>query len=120
MATRSALLNLASGQMVYVHWDGSPETRLPILREGYADPVSANALFARCANTDVSELASTLAESVFYDQRGEDGCVFDKVEPANVANALGVLQNSDCEYLYAWDGVRWDWAKVVQNWAAAQ
>lgn len=117
MATRSALLNMTTGQMNYVHWDGYPygETgRMAVLELGYNDADSVEALFERCFNSDISVLGPTIETSVFYDQRGESGRQWTNLK-TNIESALKSLKYSDCEYLYIWNGEKWNWISLAQS-----
>jgi hypothetical protein len=116
MATRSALLNMTTGQMNYVHNDGYPggeRGRMSILELGYNDPDSVKALFQRCFNTDISVLGPTIETSVFYDQRGESGRQWTNLK-TDIENAIKSLEYSDCEYLYTWNGTKWNWIDLYQ------
>lgn len=73
MATRSRIgMRNANDTFtsVYVHWDGSPDTRMPILNEFYNTPEKIEELLS---HGGISSLAGSIEETVFYHRdRGEE------------------------------------------------
>jgi hypothetical protein len=102
MATRSyvGILNPdKSIRYIYVHYDGSPSWRLPILRESYNTPETVNALLDL---GDASTLVNTLEDSKFYHRdRGED---FKEVKATKASFYLD-LPKDEIFYLF-----------IVDNW----
>jgi hypothetical protein len=109
MATRSAIFNEATGQLRYIHFDGYPEGVGSTLAIYYGTTDRVSALYARAAASDLSCLAATTAGSEWYDD-GELAFPFHYIAPG----AYIAVQNSDCEYMYTWDGVRWTVRKIAR------
>jgi hypothetical protein len=101
MATRSAIFNEATGQLRYIHFDGYPEGVGSTLVIHYGTQDRVEELYARAASSDLSSLKPTIDKSVWYDE--ELTFPFHYI----AGGAWSAVQNSDCEYMYTWNGVRW-------------
>ena len=85
---------------VYVHWDGHPESRYPLLRQYYNSEEAARSIVE---TGDMSSLATTLKESVVYgpeDATGPNDYDSFKDLVAGARESMG-------EYLYLWDNGKW-------------
>ena len=107
MATRSAIFNEATGQLRYIHFDGYPERVGVVLSTHYGTTDRVEALFVRAAAADLCCLAATPAGSEWYD---DEKLAFPYHYTA--PGAYIAVQNSDCEYMYTWNGVRWTVRKI--------
>ena len=85
---------------VYVHWDGHPESRYPLLRQYYNSEEAARSIVE---TGDMSSLATTLKESVVYGPEDATGPNdYDSFKEL-VEGARGSMG----EYLYLWDNNKW-------------
>ena len=109
MATRSriGIVNAdRSVTSVYVHWDGSPDTRMPILEGHYNTPQKIDELLA---NGDISALENTIADTQFYHR--------DRGEELRIMNSESVQEffydafSMSEEYVYLFDNNSW----IVRN-----
>ena len=103
MATRSTIA-LSTGEgfrSVYCHWDGYEEGVGQTLKDHWTTPESIMALLD---NGDLSSLGASLAESVFYQDRGED-------TPAHLFASkdewIDYAVNCGCEYAYLFVNGTW-------------
>jgi hypothetical protein len=102
MSTRSAIFNESAGQLRYIHFDGYPEGVGNTLSIHYGTQDRVDALFARAASSDMSSLSPTVNTCEWYD---DEELTFPLHYTAG--GAYSAVQNSDCEYMYTWNGVRW-------------
>ena len=106
MATRSriAVRNTTDEgfKSVYVHWDGSPDTRMPILNTYWMDESKVRELIA---GGSISSLQDTIADTIFYSRdRGEDLVV---KESTNFTDLKWNYSSMSEEYLYVFDNGEW-------------
>jgi len=105
MATRSriGLVNEdRSVTSIYVHWDGHPDTRMPILEKSYSSEDSLKTLLS---HGSISELRDSITETIFYHR--------DRSEPLDIRTSrtieeffTGAFSMSE-EYVYLFDNNRW-------------
>lgn len=86
---------------VYVHWDGHPETRYPLLREYYNTEEAARAIVDV---GDMSSLGCTLEDSVVYGPEDASG----PNDYATFKELLTGTSESMGEYLYLWEDGKWN------------
>jgi hypothetical protein len=101
MGTRCAIFNEPTGQLRYIGHDGYPEGVGNTLAVHYGTQDRVDALYARAASSDMSSLAPTVDKCLWYDEK----LTFPGHH--NRETVADAYRWSDCEYLYAWDGVRW-------------
>jgi hypothetical protein len=100
MATRSRIaVKLENGgyKSVYVHWDGSPDTRGPLLTECYPTLDAANALIA---GGDMSSVGLTVDDSVYFARDRGESLNFDIQDSLT---ELMTRHGSDEEYIYIYE-----------------
>lgn len=103
MATRSTIaLSTPEGiRSIYCHWDGYEEGVGQALKDHWTTPEAISELLD---NGDLSSLGASLAESVFYKDRGED-------VPALLFKSEGEWLdygvNCGCEYAYLFVNGAW-------------
>jgi len=103
MATRSTIaLSTTDGiRAIYCHWDGYEEGVGATLKSHWPTP---EAIMALLDNGDLSSLGASLAESVFYKDRGED-------TPAHLFKSesdwIDYGVNHGCEYAYLFVNGAW-------------
>ena len=108
MATRSYIakeINDGEFLSIYVHWDGSPDTRLPILEKTYTTEAMVDKLIEL---GDLSSIDEDFEKNVSYASRGED---WDDVKPC--MRTLQELRQHEYAYIFRKDG-EWDFYK--NNW----
>lgn len=90
----------AGYRYVYVHWDGYPEYRYPLLRHCYNSTELVEKLIAL---GDMSGLNETIESCSPYNEPDSAFrvCHTDK-------ELLDAAHGSDAEYVYVWDGSRWN------------
>lgn len=99
MGTRSSIVNVATNQHIYCHFDGYPEHMLPALNS----ILSSNTGAELVAMGDASCLDKSLVDSVFYARdRQEDLAIgtCDLTTIDGVTAFVTYLKNSDMEYVY--------------------
>jgi hypothetical protein len=87
---------------IYSHWDGYP-AHVGILLKSFYD--TADTVTALLDRGDVSSLGSTLEETNFFGDRGEDD-VFAK-EFTDIAEAVQYYTECWCEYFYVFEDGIW-------------
>ena len=106
MATRSTIaVDLPEGiRAIYCHWDGYPDEEGGVgetLKHHYT---KLRDIINLLDNGDLSVLKSTIEESVFYKERGED-------TPAQIFKSesdwLDYANNCGCEYSYLFSENKW-------------
>lgn len=85
---------------VYVHWDGHPESRYPLLRQYYNSEEAARSIVEM---GDMSSLAPVLEESVVYGPEDATG----PNDYDNFKDLVAGARGSMGEYLYLWDTDKW-------------
>lgn len=111
MATRSriAYRHADTGiyRSVYVHWDGSPDTRMPLLNEYWNTLPAVTELIS---NGDISALWGTMEDTIFYHR--------DRNESLNImiSESLNELVwdtgRASEEYLYIFENDKWEYKEV--------
>lgn len=86
---------------VYVHWDGHPESRYPLLRQYYNSEEAARSIVE---TGDMSSLAPMLKESVVYE--GADAAGPNDYD--TFKELVEGARQSMGEYLYLWDNGKWN------------
>ena len=101
MATRSIIAvktNDNNYTTIYAHWDGAPDTRYPILVEGYNTQEKVEELISM---GDASVINETIEECKFY---GRDN----KEDDTDATTGIKYLKDIECqEFLYVWDTNEW-------------
>lgn len=99
MGTRSSIVDVATNQHIYCHFDGYPEHMLPTLNSILTSNTGAELV----AMGDASYLDNSLTDSVFYARdRQEDLSigVCDLSSIDSVTEFVTYLKNSGMEYVY--------------------
>ena len=87
---------------IYVHWDGSPDTRMPIL-EGHYNTVEK--IEELLSHGSVSSLANTIEDTIFYHR--------DRGEELNIRTSESLQEffydaySMSEEYVYLFDNSSW-------------
>lgn len=105
MATRSMIGRCYGNgviKAIYCHWDGHPDTRMPILQEVYDNMHKVNKLLEE---GDISILSSV-------SQGGNELLNSPAIIYKRYADYLQACEDLDCEYSYLFDGFIWRFAKV--------
>lgn len=117
MATRS-MIAIEKGINVYdasyCHWDGYPSYNGAILSENYTSEQKVVELLEK---GDMSSLATSLKESVFFTQRGED---LHKHEDISYEALRNTAKDVGCEYIYVFfpdEGV-WQYSSIEDNFCS--
>lgn len=85
---------------VYVHWDGYPEHRYPLLRCCYNNDALVEQLIAL---GDMSSLDETIDACSPYNEP-DSACRVCYTEK----DLLDAAHGSDAEFVYIWDGTKWN------------
>jgi hypothetical protein len=106
MATRSRIAvrntNDEGYTSIYVHWDGSPDTRLPLLNEYWTDESKLRELMD---GGSVSLLDTTIVDTVFYARnRDEELNIKYSESLTELTYDTGSLGE---EYLYIFENNTW-------------
>jgi len=106
MATRSriAYRDADAGifKSVYVHWDGSPDTRMPLLTEYWNTLPAVKELIS---NGNISSLCTTVEDTIFYHRdRNEDLNMMISESFEELRWDTGSMAE---EYLYVFDNGEW-------------
>ena len=99
MGTRSSIVNVATNQHIYCHFDGYPEHMLPALNS----ILSSNTGAELVAMGDASYLDKSLADSVFYARDRQEDLVIGVCDLSSIDSVTAFvtyLKNSDMEYVY--------------------
>lgn len=104
MATRSfiAIKNGETFDAIYVHWDGSPETRLPLLENHYNDSDKVKGLIDMGS---CSALREDLTSSIFYHRDRNE--TLNTHRNLTLEKLLEKAENSNAEYVYMFVTNKW-------------
>ena len=109
MATRSIVTTKIDSKFIatYIHWDGHPNYRLPILHKYYGSKEKAIAL---CKSGYISDLKESLQESL-----GTVPIHNSNIAPMEFDNEIELENEAydlDCQYLYQFFENGWRWKKT--------
>jgi len=111
MATRSriAYRDADTGifRSVYVHWDGSPDTRMPLLTEHWNTLPAVTELIS---NGDISSLTDTMEDTIFYHRDRNES--LNMMVSESLAELVWDTGKMTEEYLYIFDNNEWQVKEV--------
>ena len=120
MGTRSLIAiedNQSESLVIYCHWDGHPENRMPLLNEKYNTPVAIRKLLSMgdlsCLETDKDwNLKPMKPQPLTYKMRGDTGVDMQRCKTTQLQR---LAYERDAEYIYLFRGAH-GWSYWKAEW----